>query len=90
MSGATCNSCMYFKQHYTLDEQAIFRVYCGHCTYQRVRPKQPDGKICKYYAQKNPVENAFVSKKYLSKKLLEYMLSLELLPAIKDETQQMK
>ena len=33
-------------------------------------------------------ENAFVSKEYLSKKLMDYMLSLELLPTIKDEMMQ--
>ena len=76
---------MYFKQHYALDERKIFRVYCGHCTCQRVKPKRPDTKICKNYIQKKPDENAFVSKEYLSKKLMDYMLSLELLPTIKDE-----
>jgi len=88
MNGTTCNSCVYFKQHYALDERTIFRVYCGHCTYQRVRSKQPDAKICNNFIQKKPDESAFVSKEYLSKKLLEYELSLELLPAIKDETDQ--
>ena len=85
MDGTTCNSCMYFKQHYALDERTIFRVYCGHCTYQSVRSKRPDAKICKNYIYKKPDENAFVSKEYLSKRLLEYMLKLELFPTIKDE-----
>ena len=75
MSETTCSSCMYFKQHYALDERTIFRVYCGHCTCQRVKPKRPDTKICKNYIQKKPDENAFVSKEYLSKKLMDYMLS---------------
>ena len=88
MSETTCSSCMYFKQHYALDERTIFRVYCGHCTCQRVKPKRPDTKICKNYIQKKPDENAFVSKEYLSKKLMDYMLSLELLPTIKDEMTQ--
>ena len=85
MSEKKCNSCIYFKQHYSLDEKTIFRVYCGHCTYQRVKTKKPDAEICKSYIQKQPDEYAFASKEYLSKKLLEYLLSLELLPAIKDE-----
>ena len=88
MSETTCSACMYFKQHYALDERTIFRVYCGHCTCQRVKPKRPDTKICKNYIQKKPDENAFVSKEYLSKKLMDYMLSLELLPTIKDEMMQ--
>ena len=88
MSETTCSSCMYFKQHYALDERTIFRVYCGHCTCQRVKHKRPDTKICKNYIQKKPDESAFVSKEYLSKKLMDYMLSLELLPTIKDEMMQ--
>jgi hypothetical protein len=35
-----------------------------------------------------PDENAFVSKEYLNKRLLEYLLSLDFLPAIHDEREQ--
>jgi hypothetical protein len=35
-----------------------------------------------------PDENAFVSKEYLNKRLLEYLLSLDFLPTIHDEREQ--
>ena len=88
MNGTTCSSCLYFKQHYVLDNRKIFRIFCGHCTFSKVKPKRPDAKSCGNYIPVEPDENAFVSKEYLNKRLLEYLLSLELLPAIHDETEQ--
>ena len=75
---------MHYRQHYTFDQRKIFRVYCGHCTYLKVRTKRPDAKICKNYIQADPDETHFVTKEYLSKALLEYLLKLELLPEIHD------
>ena len=80
----TCNSCAYYLQHYTFNRRNIFRVHCGHCTYQRAKTKRPDAKACENYTPSNPCETPFVSKEYLSKALLEYMLNLELLPQIYD------
>ena len=77
-----CKSCAHYRQHYTFDQRKIFRVYCGHCTYQKAKTKRPDAKACEHYLLAEPTENAFVAKEYLSKTLLEYMLKLELLPEI--------
>ena len=85
MSEKQCRGCQYFRQHYTFDERKIFRVYCGHCTLGRVRRKQPDSKACESFIPGVPQEDAFASKEYLSKELLQYMLSLELLPEIESE-----
>ena len=57
---------------------------CGHCTGKKIKRKLPDAKACDNYVKKAPEESAFVSKEYLSKKLLEYMMQLELLPEIYD------
>ena len=80
----TCNTCIHYRQHYTFDRRKIFRVYCGHCTYPKVKTKRPDAKACENYIQSDPAEKAFVTKEYLSKELLEYMLKLDLLPDISD------
>lgn len=82
MDNTSCETCVYYRQHYTFDHRKIFRVYCGHCTYQKVKTKRPDAKACENYLLSESAENAFVAKEYLSKALLEYMLSLELLPEI--------
>ena len=85
MSNDQCRRCQYYRQHYTLDERKFFRVYCGHCTFGRTKRKQPDAKACEHYIPCPSQEDAFVSKEYLSKKLLQYMLDLELLPEINDK-----
>lgn len=82
MTQNTCGTCAHYRRHYVLDQRKIFRVYCGHCTYLKAKTKRPDSKICENYVQTAPDEEAFASKEYLSKTLLEYMLRLELLPEI--------
>lgn len=82
MDNHSCKTCAHYRQHYTFDQRKIFRVYCGHCTYQKAKTKRPDAKACENYLWSESAENAFISKEYLSKALLEYMLSLELLPDI--------
>lgn len=84
MNQATCSSCKHFHPHYTFNQRKIFRVYCGHCTCLMAKTRRPDAKICERYAQTDPNEAPFVSKEYLSKALLEYMMKLELLPEIYD------
>ena len=84
MNQISCNSCQYYKQHYVLDQRMILRVHCGHGTFSRIKTKKPDSKTCEHYVHTAPDEDAFATKEYLSKKLLEYILKLELLPTIHD------
>jgi len=71
-----CRNCAHFQQHYTFDKRRIFRVYCGHCTFGRAKKKLPDAKGCVNFTYANCDENAFVTKEYLSKELLQYLLNL--------------
>lgn len=84
MEQSTCATCKYYRQHYTFDQRRIFQVYCGHCTYARAKRKKPDSTACECYTAVEPEAKPFVTKEYLSKALLEYMLQLELLPEITD------
>ena len=84
MEQQTCKTCKHFIQHYAFHNGHIFRVYCGHCTYPKPKRKQPHTKACDNYLPGEPDEAAFVNKEYLSKRLLEYVLTLELLPEIRD------
>jgi len=84
MNQNTCNTCVHYRQHYAFDQRKIFRVYCGHCTYLKTKKKRPDSKVCENYMPSDPDENAFVTREYLSKELIEYVLKLELLPEIHD------
>ena len=84
-----CNSCAFFRQHYGLDEKKLYRLYCGHCTKAKgralTRHRKPDAPVCERYEPTEPVTDAFATKEYLSKALLNYVLSLALLPNIEDK-----
>ena len=82
MDNNFCKTCAYYRQHYTFDHCKIFRVYCGHCTYQKAKTKRPDAQACEHYLWSESAENAFATKEFLSKVLVEYVLKLELLPEI--------
>lgn len=85
MEGKYCKTCTHFRQHYGLDRERIFRVFCGHCVLlRRVRKKNPDTVACDNYAPAQSREDAFATKEFLSKELLQYMMSLDLLPQIED------
>ena len=84
MEKKVCKDCAHFRQHYTFDKKKIFRVYCGHCTCQKVKTKRPDAATCENFIFALPDEEAFVSKEYLSKELLQYVLHLEQLPPIEE------
>jgi len=79
-----CRQCQHYLQHYTLDKRRIFRVYCGHCKLGRPKRKFPDAEACENFVPGSAQEDAFASKEYLSKKLLQYALNLELLPEIEE------
>ena len=77
-----CKSCMYFRQHYTLCGNRLTQVYCGHCTFKTPKTKHPDHQACEHFEQGEADTARFVSKEYLSRKLLEHVLNMELLPPI--------
>lgn len=80
----TCNDCKYYIRHYGLIDGRIFRIYCGHCTYHKLKTKKPDKKACENFKKGITNEKNFVNEEYLSKKLLDRVLSIKLLPKIED------
>ena len=83
MNELCCGSCGYFVRHYALCDGRLIQVYCGHCTYVKPKVKRPDRKACEHFEQGIKDTECFVNKEYLSKKLLEKVLSMELLPEMK-------
>ena len=65
-------------QHYTLAERKLFRVYCGHCVHIKPRHKRPDTKVCENFAPGEKDTDAFVTEEYLTKALLQRLLSMRL------------
>lgn len=84
MNEQHCADCQHYLRHYTFNSRKIFRVHCGHCTFSRPKRKQPDAKTCQNFTPSSPQEDVFVTKEYLSKELLQYVLQLDLLPEICD------
>ena len=82
MAKQYCKDCVHFLQHYALSGGKLYRVYCGHCTLQRAKRRRPDADACDAFVYAAPDEDAFVTREYLSKELLRYVCSLELLPPI--------
>ena len=85
MDEKQCKKCHYFVQHLALNNRRLFWVYCGHCTLGKIKRKLPDSKACECYTPGSSPEEAFVSKEYLSKELLQHVLSMELLPEIEGQ-----
>ena len=79
-----CRDYQYFFRHYALLRDRIVQVYCGHCTWKTPKTRRPDRKACEHFRQREKETDQFVSKEYLSKKLLDKVLSMELLPEIKE------
>lgn len=84
MEDKKCKNCQYYMQHYTLCQNRLIQVYCGHCTYKTPKTKCPDRKACEHFEQGEKDIEQFASKEYLSKKLLDKVLSMELLPEIEE------
>lgn len=79
-----CKSCRHFTQHYALCNGRLIQVYCGHCIYAAPKAKRPDRRACEHFEQGIKDTESFVNKEYLSKKLLEKVMSMELLPEVKE------
>ena len=50
----------------------------------KAKRRQPYAAACEYFTAGPPDMDAFVTKEYLSKEFLQYLLNLPLLPEIED------
>lgn len=84
MDTASCKNCIYFVQHYILGSSQFVQINCGHCIFGQTKRKHPEAGACEHFVQGQRNQDAFVSREYLSKKLLDYICSLDLLPEIEE------
>lgn len=85
MEKQTCQTCIYFHQHYSLKTGKLMRVCCGHCTFSGVKTKHPFKAACDNYTYAPGDEATFATKHFLTKELIKKLLELEFLPSIEDE-----
>ena len=88
MSTLTCKSCTHFYQHFVLTETQGVATYCGHCVFPRHKRTRPDQEACPHYQKqdkekKHPCRQETVN--FLTTKVLERILALELPPEIEEE-----
>lgn len=81
-NNSQCKDCKHFMQHYVFSDGAFHWAYCGHCIQPKLRSKKPDSKICDHFETKSCDDEPNMTKKYLTKRLLEYFLSLVLPPQL--------
>ncbi len=83
MEERTCKHCIHFYQHYVLDEQFAVAACCGHCVYSQMKQRRPNTSACQHFEART--ECAHLPDRrgtihFLTTKVLEYILSLELPP----------
>lgn len=54
----TCETCLYFVQHYRKSSRRYDEVACGHCTRLRVKKRTKDMSACEQYREKKVVRTA--------------------------------
>lgn len=85
MNAPICKDCSYFRQHYVLTADGLLGICCGHCTLHGVKHKSPQKPACEKFLPSSDIRDLFPSKKYVTKRLLEYVLALEYLPEIEED-----
>ena len=84
MNELKCENCKYFLQHYVMRNNKLSYVYCGHCTFDRVKRRYPDRPACEHFIRGELDKERFATKEFLSKELFKYILDLDLLPNIEE------
>ncbi len=88
MDKQRCKDCQNFYQHYIFSDGRWRWTSCGHCAVVRVKKRSPYDLACEHFVQGAPLEEKFITKEYLYKALLQYVLQLDLPPEIMVETEQ--
>ena len=74
----TCKYCTHFVQHYGIFDGKLRPIFCGHCLLERKKNRKPYTPICDQFEQGTLIDDKMVTKEYLTKKLLQHILDMEL------------
>ena len=78
MQGKKCKNCDRYIQHYAFLEGKFRPVFCGHCLERKHKNIKPHTAACDSFVFGEPLESQFVTKQYLTKALLQHVLTMEL------------
>lgn len=82
MNTQKCADCVYYIRHYGLNDSRFYRLNCGHCTQRRIKNREPDHAACPAFAPGQSPEFDFADRDYLSKRLMDYVLHMNLLEEV--------
>ena len=78
MEKKTCKECDRYIQHYAFLDGRFRPVFCGHCPAHKTKKVKPYTEACDGFIPGRPMEEQLVTKEYLTKKMLEYFMKMEL------------
>ena len=73
-----CGECVHYIQRYAILEGELRKIFSGHCTQKRRKKLDQISPAGELYIQGEPIDSKLVTKKYLTKELLQKLLSMEL------------
>ena len=83
MNTSVCKNCIHYIRHYIVDKKHYAAINCGHCVYPMLKTRKPNTAACKNFVLREeplslPDRNETLH--FLTKEVLEYIMSLELPP----------
>ena len=80
----TCKQCTHYVQHYGIFDGKLRPIFCGHCLLNHKKNRKPYKPICDQFEQATAVDDEMVTKEYLTKKLLQHILDMELWKSVEE------
>ena len=74
-----CGNCTKYIQHYGIFDGKLRKVFYGHCMEKNKCNLDEDSAACNLFVPGDPMDTRMVSKEYLTKELLQKVLSMSLL-----------
>ena len=83
-----CNNCAHYRRHYVLGRERCTPVNCGHCSYPRIKRREPDNPACEHFEYRDhsgdlPDRQGVIS--YLTTEFLRDVLAKQLPPVIEGD-----
>lgn len=73
-----CGNCARYVQHFAIFDGRLTKIVCGHCMDKKRKKTEQEMIACEEFVAGESVDNKMVRREYLTKELLQKVLSLEL------------
>jgi len=88
MEQEICQDCEHFKQHYHISGEYAFLINCGHCVCPGLKHRKASAKACERFIKREGlgVPDREQTIRYLTTKVLDRIMALELPPIMEKST----